>query len=180
MIRPIRLELLADPRAPLAGLALLAAGGVILLALVVQFVSLRGELADLGERMQALQTAGRARGAGALVRTGSKDIAADLRKAQSVLRQLAAPWNELFTELERAVAPDVGLLGLQPELAAGRVTIAGEAKNLDAALAFAERVNRGKALSDAFLVSHEIRVQDAQRPVRFTLSARWSSGAVAP
>jgi len=176
MIRPIALELAGDGGRPLGGLALLAAALLVAAALGARFALLRGEIGELTGRLEALHAAGRSRSAAAVLRVSSADVAADLKRAQLVLRELGAPWNQLFAEVERAVGADVALLDLQPERAAGRVTIAGEARNLEAALAFAERLGRGPALADAVLAAHELRVQDPQRPVRFIVNARWTSG----
>ena len=178
MIRPIVLDILGgERRVPVAGVALLAAGVIAAAAFGWRFAVLRAEIADLGERIDAKRSSVPAPPSATAVRVAGVDAAADLRRAQIVLRQLGMPWNDLFSEIERAVDANVGLLGLQPELAAGRVSITAEAKDLNAALAFAERLNGGKVLSDAFLTAHEVRTQDAQRPVRFTVSARWAAGA---
>jgi hypothetical protein len=175
MIRPIDLDVLApQTRAPRAGLALLSLAVALAAALTWRFALVSADAAALEERVDAAYLGARAT-PGALAVRASGDFAADLKRAQGALGQLAAPWNGLFEDLERAVSrSEVGLLGVQPELAAGRVVLVAEAKSIADALAFTERLNEGKVLADAFLAAHEVRAQDPQRPVRFTVSARWA------
>lgn len=165
---PIALDFLAaEPRLPPAGLALLAAALTGAALLGWQHVRLQAELDTLRAGLEARQSAPRA------LRGAPPETAADLKRAQEVLRRLDAQWNALFSAVESALGADVALLAIQPDLAAGRVTLNGEAKSLPAALDFAARLNRGAVLSEAMLGAHEVRVNDAHRPVRFTLGARW-------
>src|SRR5262245_20038337 len=144
MIRPIDLDLLGRERAlPPAGLVLLAAALVAAALVGSRFAELRAESGALLERLEAAHTAGRARPAAGVIRISTGDAAADLKRVQGALRSLAAPWNDLFADVEAAIGADVGLLGLQPEPGAGRVAINGEARDLESALRFAERLNGG-------------------------------------
>lgn len=168
----IALDFLArDPRVPVAGIALLGVALGLAALLGLQFAQLRAEIAAQNEALQA------ARPAPPRVRPAPPESAVDLKRAQGVLRRLAAPWNALFAEVEVAVGANVALLAIQPDVGNARVTLTGEAKNLREALAFAERLNGGKVLSEAILGGHEVRVQDPHRPVRFTIEARWPQAA---
>jgi len=178
MIRAIDLDVLGhERRLPPAGLGLLAVALVAVIFLGWRFALLRAESGELADRIEAEQASGRAGPVPGALRVATGDAAAEFKRAQGVLRNLAAPWNDLFNEIEAAIGSDIGLLGLQPELAAGRVAISGEARNFESAVRFAERLNAGGVLREAFLSAHEVRVQDAQRPVRFVVSARWIAGA---
>lgn len=171
MNRPIGLDFLGEEGGRRLGLAVLAAGALAAALAGWRFASLHAEIESLTRRVEAAPM--RAPAAVGLKRVASADPAADLRRAQAVLDGLSTPWNDLFAEIERAVGPRVALLGIQPEAASGRVTIQAEAKSLGEALDFAERLGRGTLLGDPFLSSHEVRTQDPNRPVRFTLVARW-------
>jgi hypothetical protein len=171
--RDLELDFLAvEPRVPRAGAALLVVGLLAAALAAGRFAALRAEARDLARRMEA-RTPPRALAVAA--QGAESGTAADLSRARAVLRRLAAPWDELFAEVEAAVGPDVALLGVQPDLASARVRITGEARTLAQGLAFAARLNRGPALGEAMFSTHEVRVQDPQRPVRFTLEARWKA-----
>jgi hypothetical protein len=171
MKRDIEIDFLAvQPRVPRAGAALLATGMLLAALAGWRFVSLQEEARRLEAGIEALRP-------GRVVRTRTRaadhDAAAALAQARAVHARLAAPWGELFAEVEAAIGPDVALLGIQPDLANARVAITGEARTMGHGLAFADRLNRGKALGETLLTAHEVRVQDPRRPVRFTLQARW-------
>lgn len=172
MRRAIELDFLAPagPR-PGAGMLLLAAGALGAALLGWRFFLLHDEAARLAERIDTLRS-------GRVERVeprggASPQRAAELARARAVLASLAAPWEELFADIEASVGPGVALLGIQPDLANGRVVVAGEAKSIRHGLAFADRLGRGRVLHDAALTHHEVRTQEPERPVRFTLEARW-------
>lgn len=172
--RAIELDFLAvDAPRPAAGTLLLAAGVLGAALLGWRFVQLQEESARLAERIDALG-AGRAfeRAEGRKA-AASPELAGELVRARAVAHSLAVPWHELFADIEGAVTPHVALLGVQPDLANARVMVTGEAKTLRHGLAFTDRLGRGRVVRDAMLTNHEVRTQDPQRPVRFTVEARW-------
>jgi hypothetical protein len=171
MKRDLELDFIAaPPRVPPAGAMLLAAGLLAAALAAGHFAALRNEASRLEARLDALRAdrAGRVPTKGA-----SPEFTADLTRARAVVGRLAAPWEEMFDEVEAAIGSDVALLAVQPDLANARLTLTGEARGLKQVVAFAARLNRGKAVGDALFTTHEVRVQDPQRPVRFTLEARW-------
>lgn len=171
MKRDLELDFIAaPPRVPPAG-ALLIAAGLLAGALAAgHFAALRSEASGLEARLEGVRAErpGRVLGKGA-----SPEFSADLTRARAVVGRLAAPWEEMFDEVEAAIGSDVALLAVQPDLVKARLTLTGEARGLKQVVAFAARLNRGKAVGDALFTTHEVRVQDPQRPVRFTLEARW-------
>jgi hypothetical protein len=178
MKRDLELDFLAAPsRVPPAGAALLAAGLLAAALAGGHYSALREEARALAARL-ALQHGERP--ARVLATGGGAEFATDLKRARSVAGRLAAPWEEMFEELEAAVSGDVALLAVQPDLANARLTLTGEARGLKQVVAFAARLNRGKALGDALFTTHEVRVQEPLRPVRFTLEARWRGAERAP
>jgi Tfp pilus assembly protein PilN len=171
--RDLELDFIAaPPRVPAAGALLLAAGLLAAALAGGRFAALRDEARHLESRLDAVRAdrPGRVQARGA-----SPEFAADLTRARAVVGRLAAPWEEMFDELEAAVGGDVALLAVQPDLANARLTLTGEARALKQVVAFAARLNRGRAVGDALFTTHEVRLQDPQRPVRFTLEARWRS-----
>lgn len=104
----------------------------------------------------------------------SRELQQEVRVANTVLRQIAVPWDTLFREIEANTHDSVALLSVQPDVQNRVVRIAGEAKNLDALLDYIRRLGTTKALSNIFLTGHEIKAQDAQRPISFSLVAAWA------
>lgn len=104
----------------------------------------------------------------------SATVAQELKDANLILDRLALPWDGLFADIEASVVPDVALLGIQPDARGHLVTLEGEARDLKALLTFLARLEAAPGLVDAHLTRHEIRQNDPNRPLAFTLQARWT------
>lgn len=104
----------------------------------------------------------------------SATLAQELKDANAILDRLALPWDGLFADIEAAVVPDVALLGIQPDARGRLVNLEGEARDLKALLTFLARLEAAPGLVDAHLTRHEIRQSDPNRPLAFTLQARWT------
>lgn len=87
----------------------------------------------------------------------------------------AARWERLFVSLEGAADETVTLLGLTP--GARDVVLTGEARDLPAALDYAQRLQAAPAFSQAHLAKYEVVREHPRQPVRFTVLA---SGREAP
>ncbi|WP_291519908.1 hypothetical protein [Acidovorax sp.] len=94
-------------------------------------------------------------------------------RAARAVDRLHAPWDALFEGVESAMNGDVVLLSLEPDLPLREVRLRGESRHVDAMLHFVRRVDETLALSTPHLESYELHLQDPQRPVRFSLVARW-------
>jgi hypothetical protein len=97
----------------------------------------------------------------------------EVSEAAGIARQLATPWQKLFLSVERAYSDDVALLSVQPDAQRGSVAIVGEAKGYSDALSFVRRLNQQAPLGEVHLVGTELRETDPQRPMIFTIAARW-------
>lgn len=104
----------------------------------------------------------------------SRELQQEARIANAVLRQIAVPWDSLFHEIETHTDESVALLSVQPDLQNRIVRIAGEAKNLPLLMGYVRRLGTTGALSNVYLTGHEVKTQDAQRPVTFSLVAAWA------
>lgn len=100
-------------------------------------------------------------------------FAAEIKRANEVIDQLTLPWEQLFAALEKANGQNVALLKVLPEKSKGMVFIDGEAKDIAAMLDYIRQLNDSKVLRDVDLLSHQIQLQDPQKPVHFNLSAKW-------
>ena len=101
-------------------------------------------------------------------------LATEIKHANDIIRQLNLPWDALFTALESATnKQQVALLSIQPDTRKQMIHINGEAKNLDAILEYLAQLRRQETLAQITLTNHEIKSQDPDKPVRFSLSAKW-------
>jgi hypothetical protein len=88
--------------------------------------------------------------------------------------QLAAfPWPRALGALEAARNADIALLSLDTDAGQRRSRVGGEARNIDAALAFVSRLHAAPPVAGAVLVAHE-SLGGGERPrVAFTVQIEW-------
>lgn len=95
----------------------------------------------------------------------------EVRQANQVLTQLAWPWEALFRGVEAAGSEQVALLAIEPNLEKRTLLIRGEARDLNALLAYLRRLERQPLFTRLALQSHQVQVHDRDRPVRFAALA---------
>lgn len=161
-------------RGGVAGMVLAVAGAVGLALVMLQLHSLSGRRAGLELRAAALEHAQH--------RSTSLDSVGGLgaQNAERTVRELATPWSQLLAELEHASSDksgEVALLSIEPDHAKHRVRVTAEARTLDLALAYVQRLRKTHVLRYPMLDSHEIKADDKDHPVRFQLSADWSDAS---
>ena len=93
--------------------------------------------------------------------------------ARETVDRLGLPWSKLFAALEGAASEQVALLAIEPDTKSGTVRISGDSKDYLAALTYVLNLSRNDALSQVQLVRHEVKQNDPQRPVSFSISAAW-------
>jgi hypothetical protein len=112
-----------------------------------------------------------------LARLGPRALQAvsseELAAARDTVQRLSLPWPKLFAALESAASDQVALLAIEPDARAGTVTISGDSKDYLAALTYVLNLSRADSLSRVQLVRHELKQNDPQHPVAFTVSASW-------
>lgn len=94
--------------------------------------------------------------------------------ARDTVERLGLPWAKLFAALEAAGSEQVALLAIEPDTKNGTVKISGDSKDYLAALGYVLTLSRNDALSHVQLVRHEVRQNDPQHPVSFSISAAWN------
>lgn len=104
---------------------------------------------------------------------GWEQMQAELKAANRVIAQLSLPWDALFREVEASVNQDVTLLSVEPDVEKREVRITAETSNFATMLEYEKRLLTIALFKDAHIVSHQIQVQDPQRPVRFVVNAQW-------
>jgi len=95
------------------------------------------------------------------------------QEADRVAQALMLPWDSLFHTLEGSTGDKVALLALQPDARKREIAISGEAKDYDAVLAFVTRLEKRDTLRGVHLVRHEVREDDPQHPMYFSILANW-------
>jgi len=95
--------------------------------------------------------------------------------ARETVQRLSLPWGSLFGALESAASSQVALLAIEPDPRAGTVTISGDSKDYLAALTYVLNLRHSDALASVQLVRHELKQNDPQRPVAFSVSASWTA-----
>ena len=98
----------------------------------------------------------------------------ELALARDTVERLGLPWTKLFAALESAANDQVALLAIEPDTKNGTVKITGDSKDYLAALGYLLNLSQADALSNVQLVRHEVKQNDPQRPVAFSISAAWN------
>ena len=148
--------------------------GPLLLALAIAFV------VDVGLSYSKLKSSIRDKEARvARAAPGSRQAAAkvtpeEIALARETVQRLSLPWDGLFSALESAASDQVALLAIEPDPRAGTVKITGDSKDYLAALTYVLNLSQSDALSNVQLVRHEVKRNDPQHPVAFSISAAWN------
>ena len=169
----LQLDFKQSPRHwPLLGVLLLIAGAAWLAYASNEARVLSGQI-DLAEaRMDVLAKRGKIP---VLPPIDAQVLQQEVRQANDILQQLTLPWNALFQVLESTSEKQIALLAVQPDAGKHIVRLSGEAKDFDALLAYITRLEQSRVLNHVYLTSHEVRTQDAEKPVRFALVANWTA-----
>lgn len=173
-MRPLALDFV-DTRPPRfsTGLAFLLAGMVALSALFYEHAALKAGLDAREARIGLLEKTRTHTRKNVHAEPPDAAQQSEIRRANMVIDQLNLPWAALFQAVESASDGTIALLSIQPDAQKQSVRITGEAKKLEDVLGYIERLQDDTQLINASLLSHEIRQQDAEKPVRFTLTANW-------
>ena len=82
----------------------------------------------------------------------------------------------ILTAIDQAVADHVVLLTVEPDAEKGRIQIGAEGKTAEAMTTFVSALANNPAFSSAVLVSHQVRAEDQDKPLRFTVAVQWRAG----
>jgi hypothetical protein len=105
----------------------------------------------------------------------AKVSAQEVAAVRDTVQRIGMPWDELFIALEAAATDQVALASIEPDLAKGTVVISGDGKDYLAALSYVSNLSRTENLERVQLLRHERKSQDPNGPVRFAVSAAWST-----
>ncbi len=159
------------------GIALAVAGAIALAIAVGAHQRVQGELETARAQAGQLERlASRSAAEVTVDASASPELKLEIARANAVIRQLNLPWETLFTALENSQDNSVALLGVTPDPQQQTVKLAAEAKDMAAALEYARRLAASRVLDGVHLQSHEVVLQDPQKPVRFNLVGAWRTG----
>jgi TRAP-type C4-dicarboxylate transport system substrate-binding protein len=155
----------------IAGMAMATAGLLALAAVAVHLHSVSAQRAGLELRHAQLVRQHNSQ-------TAPKAIAGlPAQSAAGTVRELATPWSALLAELERAsqdTSGSVAVLVIEPDHAKHRVHLTAEARSLELAIAYVQRLRKVQALHFPMLDNHELVKDEHERPIRFQVSTDWS------
>ncbi|MET0778479.1 MAG: pilus assembly protein [Pseudomonas mandelii] len=181
-MRALTLDFQPRRRSGPLGWSLLVAGVVLAMACFVAQQHLDDQASQQQGHLQHAQRelTGDSGSKAGLSPAETREQAQNLAEMRKVSQQLRRPWERLFAMLEGLPREDIALLTLTPDARKGQVRISAEARDLEAMLAFHQRLEASDELSDVSLLSHEIVANVAEHPVQFNLSATWEIGDANP
>ena len=96
----------------------------------------------------------------------------DIRITESIRRELTLPWATIVRAAEKAATRDVALLQLQPQAQQALLRVTAEARDPVAMLQYLRRLRATGDLTEVHLITHQVQVDDPQRPIQFAVQAR--------
>jgi Tfp pilus assembly protein PilN len=176
MIRMSKLRLDYQNVSPFPWVGVLAGGFalIILVMIALYFVRLRDQVDEL-ENYIARTTMKKAARASNVPTTekGRIEQTLEVKNANEVLHHLSVPWEALFKGVESSGGNKITLLSLEPDFEKKQVKISGEAENYNTVMSYLTELGEQQVFDAVFLQNHDIRQEDPDKPVRFTLLANW-------
>jgi len=176
---PLRLDYQrANQPVPWLGMGVLLASAVSLALLADQYLSLNKQIAVWEGRIEQTERVFQPR------RSASRPLSEqairaqmlEIKQANQVVHQLSQPWNALFSAVEISGGNGIALLSMEPDLQKGTVNIGGEAKDLDTLLKYVRHLSSREVFASVQLRHHQVRQEDPEKPLRFSLVAYWAAG----
>ena len=174
-MRAIAIDFFRESGAPSAtGVALLIAGVFAAAVSASWYAAVSSDIERIEAQLSDMKRMTR-RSPGRITESpqDAREIQQEIRIANRVVQQMTLPWDRLFSGLEASADKEVALLVVQPDPASRQLRISGEAKSFKAMLDYSRRLEQTDMLGEVILLGHEVKSQDPQRPVGFSLSAGW-------
>lgn len=99
-----------------------------------------------------------------------------IKAINEAIRHLNFEWHRLFDIMDSHALEDVTLLALEPSDAGKLLKILAEARSLEAMADYLQSLSEDERLNEVVLTHHEVAEQDVNRPIRFSIEARWGYG----
>jgi hypothetical protein len=104
---------------------------------------------------------------------GRTEQTLEVKNANEVLHHLSVPWEVLFKAVESSGGSKITLLSLEPDFEKKQVKITGEANNYKTVMGYITELGDQEIFDAVYLQNHDVRQEDPDKPVRFTLLAGW-------
>lgn len=142
---------------------------------IMSLINYRADVKEIARLNQAIAAAEKVVTPPPVKRSQTVDpnTARAMKASNQLIARLQLPWEALFHEIESAQSKDIALLAVQPNAERRSLMLEGEARNASAALDYIVALEAQPSLADVNLVSHEVRREDAEKPIRFSITAEW-------
>lgn len=91
-----------------------------------------------------------------------------------IIQGAAFSWSRLLFELEQSLPPNVALMEIQPDFAANRITLTGEARTMEDLLQGVRKLQGRERFQQVYLLQHGVKKgQPGATKVGFTISLRY-------
>lgn len=179
-MRELHLDFQRDYRpAPWLGLGVLVTALAALSLMGGYYRTLDQQIVAWESRLDRIErlSGHRARGSRPVTAQAARARSLEVTQANQVVLQLSLPWDALFNAVEPSGARNIALLSLEPDPGNGTITIRGEAKDFGALLSYTKQLSTSGIFDSVMLKSHRIQQEDPEKPLRFSLLARWKGVA---
>lgn len=166
-MRRVELDYLAPARAAVwPGVLVLAIALAIAGALLLRYRDTQDQLARLQATGKLVTPERRPQ-----VGVSKERLEAEVKSAESVVRQLSLPWAALIQAIERSATREVAILQLQPDAETRSVKLTAEARSREAMFDYLRRLGAAPGLAELHVVSHQVQRDDPQHPIQFSVQA---------
>jgi Tfp pilus assembly protein PilN len=155
------------------GWLLLVAGAVLMGIVALDWQATRADAAHWSAKTEHWQSLARRFGGSKMTDDDATALRPQVVAATKAVRRLATPWGALYRSLEGSLDDTVSLLSISPNVDKGEVRLNGEAKDFAALRHYLRRLSESEALYDVRLLSQEVKRNDAQHPIVFSVVTAW-------
>lgn len=174
MMQRLSLDLVKSPMPAWPGMLVLAIAIVGALFSYWQYLGVSERNAAMeSELAQADMARQKSHAARQPATLSSAELEAEGRRAREVASLLLLPWRDLFSALESASQNNVALLAIEPDHKKHQIRITAEARDFEILVGYLKRLGDAPQLKFVRLLRYEVREDDKQHPLRFTVEASW-------
>ena len=155
------------------GIALLCTAVIAAALSVSQYVAASRELERIEADIQSTTSAADRRRAADANRIAPLIPEQKINAINHAIAQLNVPWSQLFAAFEAERPKEVALLALLPEPRKRVLIVQAETLTTPRMIDFVDRLRSMPSFTEAVLVKHERREQDAGQPYRFAVEIHW-------
>jgi len=176
-MRPLALDYAAPPRRPFFAWIVLAAGALVLALAADGYADLDDEATRLDSQVDRLKR----QTSSPQSAKGRTELAAKERGQQRERELLSkgegGVWTRPLQAIEMSLDKNIALVALSQEFTGRHIRLGLEARNIDDALAFADRLRATGRFDDVVLTNHETKKSTGVEVLSLTLLLTWKAAA---